>query len=570
NNNTYAGDTSIGTGQATGIARVTRSNPFGTTGTVTIGSAGNATAARLEIQDGRTIPNNINFSGRASATVGIENLSGTNNFGGTISAQAGGSFYLIQSDSGLVKLTGSNNGGVALNAGATGARTFTLQGAGDGSVNGSIANGSGTVSLNKNGAGTWTLSGSNSYTGGTTVTSGTLRIAPAAVASYSFDTVSGNTVMNTGNGGTAMNGTLANGASIVSGGRFGNAVSLSGSAYVNINNPVMDMGYVGNWTVSAWVKTTTAGSTILTKGDGTTWTTGNTIFYLGDGAGGGSGGTPSAVRYAGGFFQSSGNSTSVNDGNWHMVTYVNNGGTYAIYVDGVAQSLSSGNNAFVNADVGTVVRLGMTTDPFAFDGTVNFNGLLDEVQFYDQALSSTQIATIYQGQAVTTSVPSTGSLAVNSGGTLEVNGSTPGAITLTSATGSTLTGVGAIAATTTINGTHSPGIGIGSQTLTGAVTYSATAHLSWELSGNTITSGSFDTVSARAATVNNGAKVDVALNSSGSAVDFTNAFWKYPAKWTVLTGTYVSGSFSVGNVSTDSAGHTVSSYGTFALQQSGT
>src|SRR5581483_5965088 len=300
NNNTYAGDTSIGTGQATGIARVTRSNPFGTTGTVTIGSAGNATAARLEIQDGRTIPNNINFSGRASATVGIENLSGTNNFGGTISAQAGGSFYLIQSDSGLVKLTGSNNGGVALNAGATGARTFTLQGAGDGSVNGSIANGSGTVSLNKNGAGTWTLSGSNSYTGGTTVTSGTLRIAPAAVASYSFDTVSGNTVMNTGNGGTAMNGTLANGASIVSGGRFGNAVSLSGSAYVNINNPVMDMGYVGNWTVSAWVKTTTAGSTILTKGDGTTWTTGNTIFYLGDGAGGGSGVTPSAVRYAGG------------------------------------------------------------------------------------------------------------------------------------------------------------------------------------------------------------------------------------------------------------------------------
>ena len=39
-----------------------------------------------------------------------------------------------------------------------------------------------------------------------------------------------------------MNGTLANGATVVAGGRFGNAVSLANGASVNINNPIVDLG----------------------------------------------------------------------------------------------------------------------------------------------------------------------------------------------------------------------------------------------------------------------------------------------------------------------------------------
>src|SRR5207253_2572687 len=106
------------------------------------------------------------------------------------------------------------------------------------------------------------LTAPNTYTGTTTISSGTLRLAPGPVpvARYTFDNISGSTAVNDGTGGTAMNGILANGASIVAGGRFGNAVSLSGGASVDINNAVMDMGNTGNWTVSAWVKTSTAGS----------------------------------------------------------------------------------------------------------------------------------------------------------------------------------------------------------------------------------------------------------------------------------------------------------------------
>ena len=91
-----------------------------------------------------------------------------------------------------------------------------------------------------------------------------------------------------------MNGTLANGATIVAGGQFGNAVSLAGGASVNINNPIVDLGNNGNWTVSAWVKTTTPGGIHPHQGRRRGWANGNTIFYLGDGTAGGSGGIPSA------------------------------------------------------------------------------------------------------------------------------------------------------------------------------------------------------------------------------------------------------------------------------------
>jgi autotransporter-associated beta strand protein len=186
NTNSYTGDTYIDAGtQGVAVVRATRSNPFGATGTVYFNPAGNGTRGRIEVQDNITVPNNIVLSARDIASVSIENIGGSNTFSGTLSAQVGGSYYVIQSDAGLLTFSGaaSGAGGVAMKSLATGQRTFTLQGAGDGLVSGVIENGSGTVNLLKQGAGTWTLANANTYTGATTVKAGTLKLENSLTSS---------------------------------------------------------------------------------------------------------------------------------------------------------------------------------------------------------------------------------------------------------------------------------------------------------------------------------------------------------------------------------------------------
>jgi len=122
-----------------------------------------------------------------------------------------------------------------------------------------------------------------------------------------------------------------------------------------------------------------------------------------------------AFEWGGGFFQGSTSATSVANGAWHQVTYVNSAGTYAIYVDGVAQPLSSGNSSFGNADLGSIFRLGVTTNSVSSDGTVNFNGLLDNVQIYNQPLTASQVSSLYQGSQSFSSLPIATNVTIASG-----------------------------------------------------------------------------------------------------------------------------------------------------------
>src|SRR5262249_31431161 len=65
----------------------------------------------------------------------------------------------------------------AFTATGAGIKTLTLQGTGNGTVQGAIVNNSGTntTAVTKTGTGTWTFSAVSSYTGGTTVSAGTLK-----------------------------------------------------------------------------------------------------------------------------------------------------------------------------------------------------------------------------------------------------------------------------------------------------------------------------------------------------------------------------------------------------------
>ena len=387
------------------------------------------------------------------------------------------------------------------------------------------ANIGGTGSLTKTGSFPLLLSGENTYSGSTTISAGILRLSPVtAVANYTFDSVTGSSVINGGSGGSSMNGTLANGATIVGGGRFGNAVSLSGGASVDINSPITNLNHNSAWTVSAWVKTTTAGASILTKGDGG-WTYGNTIFYLGDGTGPGSGSVPSGVRWAGGFFQGSTGATSVTDNNWHQVAYVNDGGgTWTIYVDGVQQALSSGNASFSNVDVGSLVRLGVSTNTVASDGTVNYNGLLDSVQFYSQALTAAQVAALYQGQNPTAPqvLPSTTDVTIASGATLDVNGMTQTIASLSGPTGANVAlGAGQLTVSSANSTQFSGAIsgsgslikaGTGALTLAGANSYAGPT----TVNGGTLRISTTGSLSSAAAVTVNGGTLDVAAGRSAA------------------------------------------------------
>ena len=115
---------------------------------------------------------------------------------------SGGTQARIQSDANTLTLSG----GISA---ASGTRTLTLQGTGNGLASGIISNGGGTLSIAKEGTGIWTLSNtSNSYTGTTTISAGTLLV--------------------NGKTGTGLT-TIANGVTLGGSGTVAGGLSLAGN-----------------------------------------------------------------------------------------------------------------------------------------------------------------------------------------------------------------------------------------------------------------------------------------------------------------------------------------------------
>lgn len=132
-------------------------------GTASSGLGAPATVASGTISLGDlTVAGGLSYGGTGQTTDRVINLAGTTGAG-----------ILDHAGTGLLKFTSD------LSVTGAGSKALTLQGSGTGEFAGAIVNGSSPTGLVKTGGGTWTLSGTNTYTGTTFVNGGILLYANA-------------------------------------------------------------------------------------------------------------------------------------------------------------------------------------------------------------------------------------------------------------------------------------------------------------------------------------------------------------------------------------------------------
>jgi len=90
----------------------------------------------------------------------------------------------------------------------------------------------------------------------------------------------------------------------------------------------------------------------------------------------------------------------------------------------------------------------------------------------------------------------------------------------------TLAGTGIITGDTTIAGTHNPGNSTGIQSFDGNLTYTSGAKFNWELGDNTANIASFNSVLVKELDFDGSTTLNLAFNSPGSSVDWTDSFWR--------------------------------------------
>ena len=171
--NTFTGDLSFapGTGDQ-GVIRISNNDALGS-GPKNITMPGQTTSRQiLELENDVEISDvTIRTAGRRDSPVFLRNVSGNNIWHGDIKITDHGGNHLIESQDGNLTLTGT------LQSDIINTRRFKFSGSGNGTVSGTITDGkSEWLGVIKEGSGTWTFSGDNTYTGGTTINGGFLEV----------------------------------------------------------------------------------------------------------------------------------------------------------------------------------------------------------------------------------------------------------------------------------------------------------------------------------------------------------------------------------------------------------
>ncbi len=246
--NTYTGGTAVSAGVVNISNAYALGGPSGGTTTVSSGAA-------LQLQGGIAVgsqPLTLNGTGIANDGA-LRNISGNNSWSGPVTL---GSATRVNSDAGTLTLSG-NIGGNGQN--------LSVGGAGSTVISGVI--GTTTGSLTKDGAGTVVLAGSNTYTGGTNINAGTLKLgASERIADSSAVTISSGATFNL-NGYTETIGALSG---------AGTLQLASGTLIVGSGNA--SSTFSGSIATSDTGTLEKTGSGTLTLGAGMNFASGNLIL----------------------------------------------------------------------------------------------------------------------------------------------------------------------------------------------------------------------------------------------------------------------------------------------------
>jgi len=182
-----------------GVLNIRNSSALGTAAGNTIVNAG----GELQLQGNISIPNkeDLSLTGTGAGGPGsaaLRNISGGNQLNGPIELQDAPGVVRINSDSGSLTLLGN------ITEAGNSDKILSFGGSGDIIVSGAVGGGTDILAVTKDGTGTLTLSGNNSYKGTTVVAGGTL------VISGSNGDITDSTSITINNATLSLDNTLAN------------------------------------------------------------------------------------------------------------------------------------------------------------------------------------------------------------------------------------------------------------------------------------------------------------------------------------------------------------------------
>jgi len=219
----------------------------------------------------------------------------------------------------------------------------------------------------------------NAPTGGGGGGGGSPLITSGLVLYYKFDEGTGTTTADaSGNGHTGTLSALSAGIipSWVTGYIGAGALSFEGShTYVDSGTDTSLNPASGNFSIVAWAKTSATDTRlIIGKYNGS-----GDRYWLGSSSG-------SA------FFDvnnvNATHSATTSDGNWHHFVGTRSGSTITLYVDGVSIATATSGSACAP---GGNMMVGM----FGANSSFVWNGSIDEVAYYNRALSSGEVSTLF-------------------------------------------------------------------------------------------------------------------------------------------------------------------------------